>query len=200
MHLWRVMTWLGLFLLCSAAVEAQTTARVRGTITAFEGNTLAVHTREGQDVQIALTEQTSIASTKALSLADLQPGVGLGTSALKRPDGTLVALEVHVFAPDRGVPNEGHRPWDLQPESTMTNARVSAMVESANGRELTLTYKDGMQKLLVPEGVPIVTAGPGDRTLLRPGEYVYVAANVGTDGAMTATRIQVSKDGVKPPQ
>jgi hypothetical protein len=46
------------------------------------------------------------------------------------------------------VPNEGHRPWDLEPDSMMTNARVTAVVQSTNGRELTLTYKDGSQKII----------------------------------------------------
>ena len=119
---------------------------------------------------------------------------------MQRPDGTLVALEVHTFPADRGVPNEGHRPWDLQPGSTMTNAMVSAMVQATDGHVLTLTYKDGSQKLLVPDGVPIVTAVPGDRSLLVPGAYVFIAADVDADGKMTATRVQVSKDGVKPPQ
>ena len=119
---------------------------------------------------------------------------------MQRPDGTLVALEVRTFPADRGVPNEGHRPWDLQPGSTMTNAMVSAMVQATDGHVLTLTYKDGSQKLLVPDGVPIVTAVPGDRSLLVPGAYVFIAADVDADGKMTATRVQVSKDGIKPPQ
>ncbi|MGE5791263.1 MAG: hypothetical protein ACM36B_01135 [Bacteroidota bacterium] len=52
---------------------------------------------------------------------------------------------------------------------------------------------------LVPEGVPIVRAVPGSRSDLAVGEYVFVAAQAFPDGKMTALRIQVSKDGVKPP-
>ena len=83
----------------------------------------------------------------------------------------------------------------------MTNARVSATVQSAEGRELTLTWKDGTKKLLVPADAPIVTAVNADRSFLKPGEYVYLNAAVGADGQLTAVgRIQVSKDGVRPPQ
>jgi hypothetical protein len=198
----RRLPWVcGLLLLVSSvAANAQPDMRVRGTITAFDGKTLAVTSREGKDLTIVLAENAAVSFPKALTLADLKPGVGLGTSAVKRADGTLEALEVHVFPPERGVPNEGHRPWDLQPESTMTNALVTAMVEAANGRELTLTYKGESQKLLVPEGVPIVIAVPRDRSLLKPGEYVFVVVEVGSDGQMTTQRLQVSKDGVKPPQ
>jgi hypothetical protein len=200
MNVRRSIVFFGVLALLGATADAQTSMRVRGTITAFNEKELAVKSLDGKDLQLALAENTTISYPKALALADLKPGVGLGTTATKRPDGTLVALEVHVFPPERGVPNEGHRPLDYQPGATMTNAMVSAMVEAANGRELTLTYTGGSQKLLVPEGVPIVTFIPADRSLLKPGEYVSVLANVGADGKMTARLVQVSKDGVKPPQ
>jgi hypothetical protein len=92
------------------------------------------------------------------------------------------------------IPNEGHRPWDLEPGSMMTNALVTAVVQATSGRELTLSYKDGSQKIQVPENVPVVTAVPTDRAALKPGEYVYFAAEHGADGKMTASgRIQVSR-------
>lgn len=117
---------------------------------------------------------------------------------MKGPDGKLIARELHLFSPERGVPNEGHRPWDLEPGSTMTNAMVTAVTQPTGGREITLTYKDGKQQVIVPEGIPVVTAVESDRSLLKPGEYVVVAATRGADGRITASRVQVSKDGVKP--
>jgi hypothetical protein len=141
---------------------------------------------------------------KALKMSDVAPGTPLGTSAVKGPDGKIVARivarELHLFPKDRPIPNEGHRPWDLEPGSTMTNATVTAMVESNNGRELTLKYKDGSQRVIVPKDIPIVTAQNGDRSLLVRGQYALIAVNLGADGKMTATRVQVTKDGVKPPQ
>ena len=74
-----------------------------------------------------------------------------------------------------------------------------SVVVGAGKRELTLKFKDGMQKIVVPDGVPLVRAVPGVRSDLVPGEYIFAVAQVGTDGTMTAPRIQVSKDGVRPP-
>jgi hypothetical protein len=191
----------GALALASVAVHAQSTVRVRGTITGLEGNVLAVKSREGKDLRIELTDKTGVAYVKALTIADIKPGDGLGTTAVARPDGTLIAREIHTFPTALGVPNEGHRPLDEEPAASMTNARVSAMVQAADGRELTLTWKDGSRKLLVPEGIPIVTAVNADRSFLKPGEYVYLNAQAGADGRLTALgRIQVSKDGVRPPQ
>jgi hypothetical protein len=197
----KPMNSLRIALLCTAlavasAADAQTAARIRGTITAVDGNVLAVKSREGKDLQLQLADNATVAVAKAVKFEDFKQGDLVGATALKRPDGTLVAVEVHYLPPT--VP-PGHGPWDLLPESTMTNANVEAIVAAAGKRELTLKYKDGEQKILVPEGIPLVRAVPGSRADLVVGEYVFVAAQAFPDGKMTALRIQVSKDGVKPP-
>ena len=180
------------------AAAQQKTQRIRGTITAFDGTTLSVKSREGTDLSIELGEKASVAAAKAITLADLKPGAYVGATTQKRADGALVALEVHTLPP---AVAPGHRPWDLEPGSMMTNANIESVVQSAGGQELTLVYKDGSQKILVPPGTPIVTTVSADRSYLKPGEYVWLNANVGADGKLTFSgRIQVSHDGVKPPQ
>ena len=195
MHKLRIGLLCGALALAQGA-DAQTAQRVRGTITAFDGSALGVKSREGQDLKLQLADNATVAVAKAVRFEEIKQGDLVGATAMKRPDGTLVALEVHYLPPT--VPT-GHGPWDLQPESTMTNANVDAIVAAAGNRELTLKYKDGVQKIAVPEGIPLVRAVPGSRSDLVPGEYVFVAAQAGPDGKMTALRIQVSKDGVKPP-
>jgi hypothetical protein len=186
--------------LAALPAGAQTPLRVRGTITAVEGDMLSVKSRDGRDLRIAIAPNATFSYMKRLSLADIAPGTPLGTSALTGPDGKLVALELHLFAAGRPAPNEGHRPWDLEPNSTMTNGMVTAVVEAGDGRELTLSYKGGAQRVVVPAGIPIVTSQAGDRSLLVPGAYAFIAATVGADGGITAQRLQLSKDGVRPPQ
>jgi hypothetical protein len=181
----------------SASANAQTNVRVRGTITAFDGNVLAVKSRDGKDLKLHMTEKTAVAAAKAITLADLKAGDYVGSTAMKGPDGSLVAREVHTIP--RTV-REGHGPWDLEPGSTMTNANVATVVKAGSGHELTLEYKDGSQNIVVPPGTPVVTTVPADRTFLKPGEYVFAATSVDAEGKMTALRIQVSKDGVRPPQ
>src|SRR5262245_30990410 len=177
--------------------DAQTNIRVRGTIAGFDGNVLSVKSREGKDLKLALAENATVAVATSIKFEDIKPGDYVGATGVKRADGALVAVEVHYLPPN--VP-AGHGPWDLQPGSTMTNANVDAIVKGTSGRELTLKYKDGSQTLIVPEGTPLVKAVPGSRSDLKPGEYVFVAAQSLPDGSLTALRIQVSKDGVKPPQ
>jgi DNA-binding GntR family transcriptional regulator len=181
-----------------SASAQEKTQRIRGTITAFDGTMLSVKSRDGSDLVIELNEKASVAAAKAITLADLKQGTYVGATTMKRADGALVALEVHTLPP---AVAPGHRPWDLEPSSMMTNANIESVVQSAGGQELTLVYKDGSQKILVPPGTPIVTTTAADRTFLKPGEYVFLTANVGADGKLTtAARIQVSHGGVKPPQ
>ena len=200
MSSFRIAVLFGALAISSAAADAQTPGRVRGTITAIDGNTLSVKSREGQDLKIELAPNATFAYMRALKLSDIAPGTPLGTSAVKGPDGKIVARELHVFAKDRPIPNEGHRPWDLEPGSTMTNAMVTAMLQAKNGHELTLKYKDGAQQVIVPENIPIVMAVDGDRSLLVAGQYAVIAVTTDAGGKMTATRVQITKDGIKPPQ
>jgi hypothetical protein len=186
--------------LLATTALAQTPLRVRGTITAVDGNVLSVKSREGKDLRMEIAPDATYSYMKKLSMDDVKPGTPLGTSAVTGPDGKIVALELHLFPAGRPVPNEGHRPWDLEPNSTMTNGMVTAVAVAGSGRELTLSYKDGAQRVVVPANIPIVTPQAGDRSLLVVGEYAFIAATVAGDGRITAQRLQVSKDGVRPPQ
>ena len=187
---------LALGLLVTGVADAQT-ARLRGTITSIDGNTLSVRSREGENLALRMPDNVAVAVAKAVRFEDIKQGDYVGATTRKQPDGSMVAIEVHYLPPT--VP-EGQTPWDLEPGSTMTNAHVEATVAAAGARELTLQFKGGSQKIIVPETAALVRAVPGTRADLKPGEYVFAIVQKGADGKLTAPRIQVSKDGVKPPQ
>jgi hypothetical protein len=189
------LLWGALALACNAA-DAQTNMRVRGTVTAFDGKVVSVKSRDGKDLKLQLPENGVVVSAKAITLAELKPGDYVGVTSIRK-DGVLTAREVHTIPRTAA---EGHTPWDLEPESSMTNANIAKAVKSANGHELTLEYKGGSQTIQVPDGTPIVTTVPADRALLTPGTYIFTIAQVAADGTMTTQRIQAAKDGVKPPQ
>ena len=182
-----------------ATAWAQQPVRIRGTITALEGNVLTVKARDGKDMKISLPENLTVAAAKSLTLADIKPGDFVGPASRVRPDGTLEAISLQVFpAALKGVVPEGHTSWDLEPGSMMTNGNVAAAVSAAGGREITIEYPGGSKKVVVPENVPVFTTVPGDRSLLVPGAYIVTSARAGTDGVLFTQRIAVSKDGVKP--
>jgi len=183
----------------SAAASAQAPTFVRGTITGLEGHILSVKSRDGKDLKVKLADNFGVSYAKAITLDDIKPGDFVGPASKKRADGSLEAISVQLFpAALKGVVSEGHIPWDLEPGSMMTNAIVASEVKKSNGRELTLEYKGGSQKVFVPEGVPMFTTVRGDASLLVPGATIFTVARPGPDGMLTAARVTVSKDGVKP--
>jgi hypothetical protein len=186
-----------MLLMTCVTSDAQTTVWVRGTITAFDGQVLAVQSRDGKDLALQMTEKTTVATFKAITLADLKQGDYVGTTTTPRADGTLVAVEVHTIPSTAAA---GHRPLESRPGAMMTNANVAAVVQGADGQELTLEYTGGSKKILVPEGTPIITTVPAAASSLQPGEFVVATTEVDANGKMIALRIQVSKDGVRPPQ
>lgn len=184
----------------AAAAHAQGPRFIRGTVTGLEGNTLSVKARDGRDLKVTLADNFGVSTTKAVTLADIKPGDYVGVAAKKGANDTLTAVEVQLFpAALRRVVREGHFPWPMEPGATMTNATLSAVVQAAGGREMTLAYKGGSQKIVVPEGVPMFTTVPADRSLLVPGADVFFGAQVAPDGKMSAARVRVNKEGVKKP-
>ena len=184
----------------AGAVFAQTAApiRVRGIIDAVNGQTMVVTSREGQKVTLAVAPDIGVTAILAASITDIKPGTYIGTAAMPQADGSLLAYEIQVFPESmRGV-GEGHRPWDLQPNSTMTNGTVGDVVV-AQGRTLTLRYKDGEKKVVVPEKAPIITYAPATTAMLTPGAHVIITAVRQPDGSLVAQRVGVGKDGLVPP-
>lgn len=196
---------LGVFLIgvaaCFAAM-AQTPApaptRVRGAIEKFAHPLLTVKSRDGATVIIKLADTFTVSGVVPAKLSDITPGKYVGIAA-KGPSDALVAIEVLIFPdPMRGT-GEGHYPWDLLPESTMTNASVAEVVQDVRGTMLTLRYKDGEKKISVPADAPIVTFVPAERDVVQPGAKVFVTAQRQPDGALTAMRIAVGLNGLTPP-
>jgi hypothetical protein len=186
----------GIVLVVSAA-QAETNVRVRGTITGIDDKVLSVKSRDGKDLKIELADNVAVAVAKTIRFEDIKKGDYVGATTLPGPNGTQVAVEVHYLAT---TTPEGQLAWDLQPGSTMTNANVESMVTGTGNRELTLRFKDTTQKVVVPESAALVRAVPGTRADLVVGEYVFIVAQAAADGTLSAARVQVSKDGVKPPQ
>ncbi len=190
-----------LALACAAPpLLAQETVRVRGTIEGMDGALYVVKTRDGEKVKVAVTDKPLFVAMVKASMADIKPGMFVGSTAMPGPDGTLRAVEVHIFPEAMRGTGEGHRPWDLKPQATMTNANVEAAVAGVNGQTLTMKYKDGEKTLVVTPETVVVTYAPGDKAELKPGTGIFIAAaEKKPDGTLLTPRITYGKDGLVPP-
>ncbi len=174
--------------------------RVRGEVIAVDGPVMAVKSREGADLKIRLADNLAVSGIVPINIEDIKPNSYIGVSAMPQPDGSQRALHVHIFPePMRGVA-EGFGPWDVQPQSTMTNATVMDTVAGVDGRTIRVKYKDGEKTISVPKETPIVTYVPGERSELKPGAKIFiVAATPQPDGTYHAARVSVGRNGLTPP-
>jgi len=183
---------------------AQTTAssapavRVRGTIQAVAPGALTVKDRSGEVLELVLPPKVTVSEVYPMALADIQPGSFIGTAAMPQADGTERAIAVTVFPESARGAGEGHRPFDMLPQSTMTNATVADVVASPKGRTLQLKYKDGERAIVVPLDAPVVSFKPGDASLLVVGASVSLTAQL-VDGKPTITRVNAGRSGFQLP-
>ena len=194
----------GLLLPGGLSVAQPTTAaapgptRLRGTIDAVGPDSLDITTRSGSKVHMQLPGTARVVSVVSAKLGDIAPDSYIGTAAAPQPDGTLKALEVHIFPPAMRGAGEGFRPWDLEGGSTMTNGTVGSLV-GTSGRTATVRYGDGEKKVVIPDDVPIVAFDPSDRTALKPGAKVVVNGQRAADGSRTVASVSVGEVGLAPP-
>jgi hypothetical protein len=189
-----------LTLAMSASASAQDTVRVRGTIERVEGPVYVIKTRDGTELKVALAEPGLVVALVKASMADIKPGLFVGSTGMPQPDGSQKAIEVHIFPEAMRGTGEGHYPWDLQADSTMTNANVEESVTGVDGQTLTLKYKTGEKKIVVTPQTVIITYMPGDKNELRPGTKIFIgAAKKQADGTLLTPRINYGKDGLTPP-
>ncbi|MGA8975729.1 MAG: hypothetical protein WB496_21520 [Pseudolabrys sp.] len=179
-------------LVVMSIANAQGTARLRGTVDRMEGPMYVMKLRDGTEAKVALAENGVVVAIIKASLSDIKQGSFVGSTGMPQADGSQKAIEVHIFPEAMRGTGEGHYPWDLRPQSTMTNANVEQTVAGVDGQLLTLKYKDGEKK--------IVTYVPGDKSEITPGTKIFIAAaKKQEDGTFQTPRINYGKNGLGPP-
>jgi hypothetical protein len=173
--------------------------RVRGAIESVDGDILTVKSRSGEDVKLHMTADIKVVGIIKISMADIKVGSFIGATTVPGPDGKQNALEVHVFPEDMRGTGEGSRPYDLRPNSTMTNATVDQSVASNDGHSLTVKYKDGEKQVEVLPDTPVVTYVPADKSDLKAGAKVIAFMKQLPDGSFETNRVSVGRDGLTPP-
>ena len=239
-----------------AAAETAPTVRIRGEIAAIEAGRLSVMDRDGRALTVTLAANLRVTELRKAELSEIAAGKYIGVTAFPAKDGALRAVAIHIFpdaakgtaeghrpwdlAPETTMTNatvdgvvsagsgstitvkykdgalravaihifpdaargtgEGHRPWDLAPETTMTNATVDGVVAAGNGSTIKVRYKDGEKTVIVTPETAIVAMGPGKPEMLKPGAKILIfGATRAADGSLSAQSVVVGRDGLAPP-
>jgi hypothetical protein len=186
-------------LVCIAVpASAQEIVRIRGTIERIEGPAYVIKSREGAELKLTLNDNPLYVAIAPSKMADIKPGMFVGSAGTMQPDGTQKAIEVHIFPESMRGTGEGHYDWDLKPGTKMTNGNVEQSVAAVDGPILSVKYKDGEKKLVVTPETVVVTYVPGNKDELKPGTKVFVAAKKQPDGTFQAPRVTYGRDGAGP--
>ncbi len=175
--------------------------RIRGQIEKVDGNMLAIKARDGSDYAVKLADDVRVTAQVKASLDEIKPGAFIGVTSMPEADGSQKAIAIHFFLESqRGVVPDRQMPWDLQPNSMMTNAYVETSVASVNGHVVTVKHKDGEAKVIVTPETSIVRMTPGERSEIKPGAQIIIfGAQKRADGSLMASAISVGRDGIRPP-
>jgi Domain of unknown function (DUF5666) len=183
----------------AASAQENQRVRVRGTIESLNGDTLTVKTRQGDEATVALKSGWKVGGIKNASVDDIKVGDFVGVASLPKGTGPDGAIEVLIFPAAMKGTGEGSRPWDVQPNSSMTNATVSNAVKAVDGHTITLTYQGKEKTISITDGTPIVTFTSATKDDLKPGAGVIVMAEKAADGSISAAQVTVGVNGVMPP-
>ena len=175
------------------AAQQPQSVRVRGTLEALDGTLLTVKARDGSEMKIKLADNYTVGAIVKMQLSDVKVGSYVGVAAMPQSDGSQKAISVSIFPESARGAGEGFRPWDAQPNSTMTNATVSDSIAGNDGQTLTVKYKDGEKKIIVTPDTQITTTVAGDKADLKPGAPVLLFAARQPDGSITAARVSVGR-------
>ena len=186
-----------LFAASFAAAQAPQMVRVRATLENVSVPMLTAKSRDGAEMKIKLADNAPVNEVVKASLSDIKADSYIAVTAMPQPDGSQKAVAILIFPePMRGV-GEGHRPWDLEPNSTMTNATVAEQVKSTDGQTITVKYKDGDKKVLVTPATIIVTYKKAAASDLKAGQKIFVAAAKKLDdGTLEAPNVAYGDVGV----
>jgi hypothetical protein len=180
-----------------AAAQAPQMVRVRATLEDVSVPMLTAKSRDGAEMKIKLADNAPVNEVVKASLSDIKADSYIAVTAMPQPDGTQKAVAILIFPEAmRGV-GEGHRPWDLEPNSTMTNATVAEQVAGTDGQTVTVKYKDGDKKILVTPATIIVTYKKAAASDLKAGQKIFVAAAKKLDdGTLEAPNVAYGDVGV----
>ena len=187
----------------SVAQQSPPPVRVRGTVEGVEGDIVTVKSRDGAQLKLKLKDGATVRAVIPAKLTDIKAGASVGVTSSPQADGSLSAIEVHIFPVGQNV-NQAHFNWDLMPNTFMTNGPVQTSVAAVDGQVLTVQYKAGdkveEKQIKVTPKTTIVGYEPSSKAELKPGVKVFVAgAPKLPDGSLEVANISYGKDGMTPP-
>ena len=165
--------------------------RVQGVVTAASADSVTIKGDDGKITVLPLVSTWTVVGTKPVDPDTIKPGSFVATANTNIDAGTGKSTELRVFEPgNKG--GEGSRPM-AQPNTTMTNATVTKVTKTAQGREIDVSYPGGVRHIIVPSDMPVIGNFPLEHSAVKPGVTVTAIGAKGADGVVRGTRVQIAE-------
>ena len=165
--------------------------RVQGVVTAASADSVTLKSDDGKITVLPLVSTWTVVGTKPVDPDTIKPGSFVATANTNIDAGTGKSTELRVFEPgNKG--GEGSRPM-AQPNTTMTNATVTKVTKTAQGREIDVSYPGGVRHIIVPSDMPVIGNFPLEHSAVKPGVTVTAIGAKGADGVVRGTRVQIAE-------
>jgi hypothetical protein len=174
--------------------------RIRGEVVQASPSEIDVKGRQGQAIdKVMLSDKTAYLAVTKADIEAIAPGEFVGVAGVPQAGGKIKAIGVMIFPESARGSHEGHFPWDLGPESTMTNATVGDVTQAGDGREMQVTYQGGAKTIEIVDQTSIARFAPADASIAVPGARTTVIAERTEDGMLMGRVVLIGKDGFTPP-
>src|ERR1700744_86346 len=105
----RMLAAASFALVCTVLpASAQETVRIRGTIEKVDGDVYVVKNRDGAEMKVGMTDKPLFVAIVKSTMADIKPGMFVGSTGMTQPDGSQKAIEVHIFPVSMRGPGGSH--------------------------------------------------------------------------------------------
>lgn len=196
----RMVTLVLLAVLTAPAIASADPMRIRGEIVQASPTEIDVRVRAGNAIdKVMVSDKTAYLAVTKADVDAIAPGEFVGVAGVPQADGKIKAIGVMIFPESARGSHEGHFPWDLGPESTMTNATVGDVAKAGDGREMRVTYQGGEKTIEIVDQTSIARFGPADASIAVPGAQTTVIAERTEEGILMGRAVLVGKDGFRPP-
>jgi hypothetical protein len=184
--------------------------RIRGQITRIEASAIVLKTRDGDTLNLGLSDATTFFSLTKTTFGEVDFGVYVGSISEKLGDDIYSPIvrdslswlhkgyELRIIDEKlRGIAL-GHTKWDLTPKSVMTHGWVDDIEE----RVISIKYgptEEEETDVEVGRDIPILKMSPGSPSLLRRGARIFAGGLKAPDADYAAAFIFTGSDGIVPP-
>lgn len=165
--------------------------RVAGTVQSVSDGKLTIVSDKGEVTEVVVPPDARVGRTVDATRAELAAAKLANCNATGVSGQLLQATRCGIIPADTKMVNSGHFP--VSPGTTRTVGNVTSVKgDPSKDMELTISYKDGEQRIAVPLSAKVGKGATMELSQVKPGDEVVAASRV-VDGKTSVLAMEVTQ-------